>query len=92
MTLEHINSQSRAVSSLAQRILSWVTFAFRPLTIAALQTAMAIDPDDDEFDQDKVIPESALVSSCAGLIAVDQRHRMYTYSVSPQNCKCPRLA
>jgi hypothetical protein len=71
MTLERIKSQPGPVSSLAQQILSWVTFAFRPLTIGALQTALAIDPDDNKFDQDKVAQESSLVSSCAGLVAVD---------------------
>jgi hypothetical protein len=71
MTLERIKSQPVPVSSLAQRILSWVTFAFHPLTIGVLQTAMAIDSNDKEFDQDKVAQESTLVSICAGLIAVE---------------------
>jgi hypothetical protein len=38
-----------------------------------LQIAMAVDPDDDEFNQDKAMPKSVLVSSCAGFIAVDPK-------------------
>jgi hypothetical protein len=72
-TLERIQSQGKPDYLLAERLLYWVTFAFCPLTIEALQTAMAIDPDDDKFDQDKVTPKSTLVSSCAGLIAVDPK-------------------
>jgi hypothetical protein len=87
MTLERIKSQPDPVPSLAQRILSWVTFAISPLTIGALQTAMAIDPDDDKFDQDKVVQESVLVSSCAGLIAVDPETQRVNLFRESTNCK-----
>jgi ankyrin repeat protein len=57
---------------LAKKVLSWITFAKRPLTTAEICCALAVEPDEVEIDPDNVPNSEDLVSVCAGLVVVDQ--------------------
>lgn len=61
---------------LATRILAWVTFSSRPLTVKELQHALAIDIEHDRFDEDMIFESSDIISWCAGLITIDNASRV----------------
>ncbi|KAG8528409.1 uncharacterized protein KY384_007327 [Bacidia gigantensis] len=67
-TMERIQEESRAFKR-ATRILSWIVFAKRPLTMAELQHALATDVDDG-YQQDEEYPRDTIVEDIAGLIYI----------------------
>jgi hypothetical protein len=74
--MERITGQNEDDKELAKRILSWVTFAHRPLKVEELQHALAIIPDMTHIDPDSIINEDILSSVCAGLIILDEHVRL----------------
>jgi ankyrin repeat protein len=70
--LERIRSQDTEDVDLAMRVLSWITHAFRPLTIQELQHALAVTSDDTELDEDALTDVELLISVCAGIVTIDQ--------------------
>jgi hypothetical protein len=57
---------------LAKKVLSWITYAKRPLTTTELCCALAVEPEETELDPDNVPDVEDLLSVCAGLVVVDQ--------------------
>ncbi|KAF4912607.1 Ankyrin-3 [Colletotrichum fructicola] len=58
---------------LADRTICWVCRSQRPLTILELRYALSVEPDEPEMDEnDDLIPESAVIAACAGLITVEK--------------------
>lgn len=53
------------------KILAWVCYALRPLTVRELQHAIAIEPEIAELDDESLIEPSNITALCAGLIVVD---------------------
>lgn len=61
---------------LAMRVLSWVVYALRPLTLIELQHALAIDelgPDAISITEDSLTPQTNILNICAGMIKLDER-------------------
>ena len=58
---------------LGQKTLSWLVHAIRPLRTREILHALAIDEDDEEFDEGGVSDISTLTSSCAGLVIFDEQ-------------------
>ena len=52
-------------------MLSWITFAKRPLTTAEICCALAIEAGEVELDPENIADVEDLVSVCAGLVIVD---------------------
>src|SRR5205809_568077 len=73
--LRRIDGQMRGHRELADRILSWIIHAYRPLNVAELKHALAVSPGDSSLDRDALPEEEALTSYCAGLVIVDQESR-----------------
>jgi hypothetical protein len=59
----------------ALKILYWTASAVRPLELEELLHALAVEPDDHEFDEENVLLED-VTSLCAGLIEVDRTSRV----------------
>jgi hypothetical protein len=57
---------------LAERVLIWVTFAYRPLSLTELQHAVAISSTMPDMDSTSIVPGHSLTSVCAGLVVVDE--------------------
>jgi hypothetical protein len=53
-------------------VLTWITFAKRPLTTAELCCALAVEPGEAELDPENKPDVDDIVSVCAGLVVVDQ--------------------
>jgi hypothetical protein len=69
--MERIDGQSTGFKELALKVLSWITCAKRPLTVAELQHALAVETGEPELDNDNIPEVEAMVSVCAGLVTVD---------------------
>ena len=74
--LQRIAGQDPLSLEMANQVLYWISYAYRPLTIKELQCALAVTPGRSAFDEDAMTPESTLVSVCAGLVAVDPQSRI----------------
>ena len=70
--LQRIEGQLGGDYELAKKVLSWVTFAKRPLTTAKICCALAVEPEEAELDRENIPDVEDLVSVCAGLVVVDQ--------------------
>ncbi|KAM7214558.1 hypothetical protein V8F06_010040 [Rhypophila decipiens] len=63
---------------LAILVLSWIVFAFRPLTLKELQHALAVQDSDRYLDPEGIPDEESIVSLlslCAGLVTIDEESR-----------------
>lgn len=67
-----IKAQNPDDAELAARVIYWVFHASRPLTIAEIQHALAVEPGDTFLDEDNIPNEEVLVSVCAGIILVQR--------------------
>jgi ankyrin repeat domain-containing protein 50 len=86
--MERIERQSEDDRDLAKQVISWITYAFRPLSVQELQHALAITPETTEMDYEAIIDEDILTSVCAGLVVIDEESsicrlvRKYIYYVT----------
>ena len=74
--IERIKQHRERNRRLAFAVLSWVTFAGRPLTVTELRYAVAVKPDMTTLTSKHAINETQLTSYCAGLIVVDEKTRL----------------
>ena len=69
--LARIGSQDKEDTNIAHQVLGWVTHATRPLTIKQLQHALSVEPEQADLDEETLIDEELLISTCLGLVTVD---------------------
>lgn len=74
--MERINNQKAGFRDLADQTLSWIIFALRPLTVLELQHALAVELGDPELDEDNLLDANEMISSCAGLVVVDDESQI----------------
>ncbi|EMD88006.1 hypothetical protein COCC4DRAFT_51902 [Bipolaris maydis ATCC 48331] len=70
--IQRIEGQLSGDYELAKTVLSWITYAKRPLTTTEICCALAVEPSDAELDPENVPDVEDLLSVCAGLVVVDQ--------------------
>ncbi|KAJ7076757.1 hypothetical protein B0H15DRAFT_893114, partial [Mycena belliarum] len=70
--IERILSQSSEDKELALQTLNWVAYTKRPLSVAELLEALAIEPGAAAIDTDNLLDISIVLAVCAGLIIVDE--------------------
>ena len=70
--LQRIEGQLAGDHRLAKAVLTWITFARRPLTTAEICCALAVEPGEAELDPENKHDIDDIVSVCAGLVVVDQ--------------------
>ncbi|KAF2224387.1 hypothetical protein BDZ85DRAFT_216344, partial [Elsinoe ampelina] len=71
--LDRIEGQLKEDSMLAKRVICWISYAQRPLTVEELITALAVKAGDTTLDKGNCVPAEDVVSVCAGLVAVDDQ-------------------
>ena len=70
--LRRIESQRDGFRLLAKRLLGWLTYSKRLMTITEVQHALAIEPDTLDLDKENLSDLDEIVSFCAGLVIVDE--------------------
>lgn len=58
-------------AELAMRVLGWICYTSRPLTVVEMQNALAVEPDDTCLDDDGIPNRDLLVSVCAGIVMIN---------------------
>ena len=71
--MKRIRSQDGGDVELAEKVLYWISYAVRPLTVSEIQHALATEPGDVGLDEEALPDEDLLVSVCAGLVTIDQK-------------------
>lgn len=74
--MRRIWSQGEEDVKLAERVLSWIVLAFRPLLVNEIQHALAVELEDLCFEEGGIPEEDFLVSVCAGLVTIDPESRI----------------
>ena len=68
--MSRILAQHPDYVALARKVIYWVFYAVRPLTLKEVQHALAVEPNDTSLDEDSIVDEDLLVSVCTGIITV----------------------
>lgn len=71
--MHRIQSQNNGQVKTANKILSWVIFAQRPITIEELRCALAVEPEDSCLDKEALRDRGYLLSVCSGLIVITEK-------------------
>jgi hypothetical protein len=74
--MERIAQQNEHDTRLAERVLSWIVYSQRPISLTELQHALAVSSDMTAMDLDAIDDEYSLTSVCAGLVVVDENSRV----------------
>ena len=70
--LQRIESQRDGFRFLAKRLLGWLTYSKRLMTITEVQHALAIEPNTQDLDEENLSDVDEIVSFCAGLVIVNE--------------------
>ncbi|KAH7075546.1 hypothetical protein BKA63DRAFT_300109 [Paraphoma chrysanthemicola] len=70
--MRRIQDQAVSEAQLAKKALMWISNAARLLTVQELCTALSIELEDTEFDEDQLLAIDLIVSVCAGLVVVEK--------------------
>jgi hypothetical protein len=70
--MQRIEIQCKDDVALANQVLSWISYAKRPLTACELQHALATTAESTDIDVDDLIDEGDMISVCAGLVTIEQ--------------------
>ncbi|CAG8961467.1 hypothetical protein HYFRA_00013919 [Hymenoscyphus fraxineus] len=78
--------QDERKAHVARCVLLWASFSSRPLKVDEMQhaiSAMELDEEDNIVDTDDLYPKDVLVTSCAGLVFIDENNfvRLVHYSI-----------
>ncbi|KAK2792588.1 hypothetical protein FQN52_003093 [Onygenales sp. PD_12] len=71
--MKRVENQLPDQVKLAKRVLSWIVCARRPLKQTELLHALAVEPQEHEFDKSNLSDVSTIISPCAGLVTVDEK-------------------
>lgn len=69
--MNRIADQKPGFRDLAERALSWITYACRLLTVTELRHALAIEVGQSEFDEENLDDIEDILSVCCGLVIMD---------------------
>ena len=64
--------QPKAHAILAKQVLSWISCAKRPLSLAELREALSVEPGDTKLDRSGCPELELLLDVCCGLVIVDE--------------------
>ncbi len=70
--MERIDSQHPDQATLARKVLCWVFHTSRPLSMAEIQHALAVEPGDSALDEDNIPERELLLSVCNGLVTYEK--------------------
>lgn len=71
-TIDRIKSQGSDCWDLARQVLLWLSNSLEPLSIGALQEAVAVEPGMTSIGIRDLDDIESLISACAGLVVVEE--------------------
>ena len=71
--LNRINNQMKGQRDLANRIMTLIAYAYKPLSVLELREALSIDSEIVKFDSEAMPEVEDLTDHCAGLVVVDEQ-------------------
>lgn len=74
--MRRIQGQGPDELKLARKTLYWIIKAAMPLTLPALQHALAVEPEDSLLDHDSIPSEDLLISVCARMVVMRPDSRL----------------
>ena len=69
--MQRIEEQKPGFSALAKRTLSWIMYAYEPLTVTQLRYALATEAGESAIDDDNLDDIEDVISVCCGLVIID---------------------
>ncbi|KAJ7266837.1 ankyrin repeat-containing domain protein [Mycena rebaudengoi] len=69
--MDRIEAQSQDDRNIAKRVLIWIANSKKPLSVAELQEAIAIEPGTKRLDRDSLLDSDIILSVCAGLVVIN---------------------
>jgi hypothetical protein len=79
--MQRIDQQSQKRKGMAYRLLSWISYAFRPMTFIELRYALAVKDGMIKMDENDLDDEEFLISICAGLVTVSDAEGSHQVSL-----------
>ena len=76
--MHRIEAQESDHRIIALKTLAWVSYASRSLSVEELQHALAIEPGDEELDEELLMDGQSITALCAGLVIIDQASNVVT--------------
>lgn len=70
IAVRRIGEQSGRPKDLGMRILAWIIYAVRPLTVPELQHALATRTEDRRFDKEGILAANEFIARTAGLLRI----------------------
>src|ERR1700722_14181975 len=89
--MERVERQDDSRKELAKQVLSWITYAVRPLFVDELQHALAVMPDTTKLDPDDITDDEILTSICAGLVVIDEERNVIGLVRKQPNVECRNM-
>ena len=83
-TMHYINAQKKRFSIIANQVLLWIIYSYKPLTFEELQQAIAAMGENNGVDPDELLDVETLLSVTAGLVTIDSTHTMRLIHLSAQ--------
>jgi hypothetical protein len=74
--MRRIQSQSQEDIDLAQRLLTWIVCAKRPLTLMEVLDALAVEEGDTDLVEEGIPDEDLMIAACAGLVTIDIKSKV----------------
>ncbi|KAJ2986541.1 hypothetical protein NUW58_g4975 [Xylaria curta] len=71
-SIRRISLQRKGFRDLARKVLNWLTFAERPLTMGELVHALAIDVGKRKLGKENFFRTQDIVTACAGLVTIEK--------------------
>lgn len=70
--MKRIKAQNKELRLLAEKVLSWVVYSRRQLTLKELQHALALEIGQPGLDRDSIMDQELIATACCGLITINQ--------------------
>ena len=89
--IDRIKSQSQEYWRLARKVISWISYAKRPLKISELREILAVEPRDTKFDPSGLHERDLILEVCCGLVSIDEQDetvRLVHYSLQEYLTTC----
>ena len=74
--MQRIEDQMEGFRSVAKKLLGWLSYSERLMTVMEVRHALAIEPETPELDKDNLCDVDEIVGFCAGLVIVDEETQL----------------